>query len=185
MIDDSVPWKEDLLRLAQRLQSKAAQQRWVERTGYLVERDIMIGAFSVRKLVESKKISGEVEQMRWPVTRHLLAGPVPDAWNRWSYWESFDLERGQQTTLKTVELCNVVVHSFVFGFNGDEVTGLWDGIFVTSDWKRRECLYFVPVESLTGLFQAVGADDVVTARLVRDKQAEMRIVGLSNALTEP
>lgn len=181
MIDDSVPWKEDLLKLATRLEVKATQKRWVERSAYLVERDLMIGGFSIRKLVESNKISNEVERMRWGVARHLPQGPVPDAMNRWSYWDSFDLARSTQTSLKTLDLCNAIVHSFVFGFNADETTGLWDGIFVTSDWKRRDCLYFVPVPTLLALFCAVGNDDVVNAVMQRNAEGEMRFVSLSNA----
>jgi hypothetical protein len=171
VIDDSVPWKE----------ARAHQQRWVERTGYLLERDIMLGAFSVRKLVDSRKVSQHVESLRWPVARHLLNGRVPDMLNRWHFWESFDVERGRPSSLKTVELCNAVIHSFVFAFNADERTELWDGIFVTSDWRKRDCLYFVPVESLVGLFRAVGSDDVVSAVMTRDKRGEMQVTVLSSA----
>jgi hypothetical protein len=163
-----------------RLEAKALQQRWVERTGYLVERDVMVGAFSIRKLVESNKVSHEVERMKWEVTRHLPRGPVPDVMNRWSFWESFDLRRGAATRLNTLDLCNAVVHSFVFGFSADEATRLWDGFYVTSDWKRRECLYFVPVTTIFDLFRAVGNDDIVRMTMKRNKDGEMRIHVRSN-----
>jgi hypothetical protein len=41
MIDDSIPWKADLIKVAYRLQAKTKQRRWTERTGYLIERDVM------------------------------------------------------------------------------------------------------------------------------------------------
>ena len=60
MIDDSIPWKESLLNIADALDGRRSQQRWSRRTNFLLERDIMTGAFAVRRLVESNKISDEV-----------------------------------------------------------------------------------------------------------------------------
>ena len=37
VITDSVPWKDGLIRVADRLGARAHQQRWTERTSYLVE----------------------------------------------------------------------------------------------------------------------------------------------------
>ena len=56
MISDSFPWREELLRVAGRLEKRKAQRRWTERTMFLVERDIMISAYAIRKLKEANKI---------------------------------------------------------------------------------------------------------------------------------
>lgn len=54
LIGDSIPWKEDLLRIAESLERRTRQRRWVERTSFLVERDVMNAAYAVRKLNEAR-----------------------------------------------------------------------------------------------------------------------------------
>ena len=57
MIDDSFPWKDELVKIADRLEAKTKQKRWTDRTGYLIERDFMVGAYTMRKLIESHTVS--------------------------------------------------------------------------------------------------------------------------------
>ena len=52
VISDSIPWKDELLKIADRLERRKVQRRWVERTSFLVERDIMISAYALRKLLK-------------------------------------------------------------------------------------------------------------------------------------
>lgn len=44
MIGDSVPWKDELFRVADRLEKKSRQKQRTERTSFLVERDTMTAA---------------------------------------------------------------------------------------------------------------------------------------------
>lgn len=52
MIDDSIPWKDELVKVAGRLDVKMKQKRWTDRTGYLIERDLMVSAYAMRKLID-------------------------------------------------------------------------------------------------------------------------------------
>jgi hypothetical protein len=53
VISDSIPWREQLLTVADTLKRRKVQRRWTERTSFLVERDIMVSAYAVRKLNEA------------------------------------------------------------------------------------------------------------------------------------
>lgn len=55
MIHDSHYWKDDLLKLSRKLESRLLQTRWGDRNLYIIEKEIFIGFYSVRKLIESKK----------------------------------------------------------------------------------------------------------------------------------
>ena len=69
MITDSIPWKEEPLRVANRLKKKKFQVRWTERSSFLVEGDIMVSAYSVRRL-EARKLTTESDAHDWP-RQHL------------------------------------------------------------------------------------------------------------------
>lgn len=94
MIDDSVPWKETLDRMADEVERRASQKRWTNRTGFLMERDVMIASFAMRKLLDTPgKISDEARGELVQVISHRLVGPQPDFWNRYEFWEMFDLDQ--------------------------------------------------------------------------------------------
>lgn len=69
MISDPYPWREELLRVADRIEKRKAQRRWTERTMFLVERDIMVSVYAIRKLNEAKRISDRLRGERVRVQR--------------------------------------------------------------------------------------------------------------------
>ncbi|MDI3424152.1 hypothetical protein [Streptomyces luteolus] len=188
MIQDSVPWKMDLMGIAGRLEKRKARRRWTDRTGFLGERDVMMGAYSVRRLRESFKISDDLVNRAWPVRIHDQCGPTPDVYNRHKFWDLYDLEKGRGTELSLANVCNQVIHSWIWGFAAGKKGNGLGGIFVSSDRKRKKCLYFMSVDMLVDLFRSVGEEDVCHIEMRRDEVAEMkvtRIVGRSDsAVTE-
>lgn len=172
MINDSVPWKEELLKTASRLERKKQQKRWTERSSFLVERDIMVGAFAVRRLRESYKISDNLAARSFAVRCHRQAGKMPDVWNRYEVWDLYDLTTSKEVHISLVDLCNQIIHSWIWTFSVDEADGLLDGILLCSDRKRRSCLYYIDVDLLIDLFRSVGREDIVSLRMQQGPTGE-------------
>lgn len=180
MIQDSIPWRMELLATAERLEKRKSQRRWTDRTGFLVERDVMVGAYSVRRMKESFKVSDNLASRTWPVRIHEPCGPVPDVHNNHKLWDLYDLGKGRGAELSLTNVCNQVIHSWIWGFAaGENGVGL-DGVFVSSDRKRRKCLYFLSIDMLVDLFRSVGEEEIYHIEMRRDETGEMkftRIVG--------
>lgn len=174
MITDSIPWKQELEKVADRLERRKTQKRWTDRTSFLVERDIMVSAYALRKLHEAHKISDSLAAQRVHVTRHRLAGQVPDVMERYFYWEHYDLGSGTDVTQSLPEFSNQIIHSWIWGLSASESENLLDGIYVASDWKRRQELYFIAVDTLIDLFRAVGSEYVVSHSWARDKDGDFQ-----------
>jgi hypothetical protein len=180
MISDPYPWREELLRVADRLEKRKAQRRWTERTMFLIERDIMLSAYSIRKLNEAKRISDRLRGERVRVQRHELVGRVPDMQNGHRFWEFYDFEHGADVELKMADLCNQIIHSWIWGIAAEEGGGL-AGIYVSSDRERRRSVYLVDVDTLTDLFRSIGHEDIVEIEMRRDQNGEMqytRVIGV-------
>ncbi len=187
MIGDSVPWKEELLRVAGSIERRANQQRWTDRTGFLVERDVMAGSFAVRKLLDTPgKISDETRRETVSVLSHRLVGQPPDLYNRFEFWTMFDVEHGTKEELSLREFCNRIIHSFVFSFSApEENVPLLDGIYVASDRSSRKSLTYIRVDELLRVFRKVGDDDVVSLAMRRDADGRMQVIRASQSNIEP
>ena len=159
MIWESYPWKEELLRIAERLAKKQNQRRWTERTDANLEKDVFVGCYAIRKMIEARKLSEPVLSYQVScATAPLRHGKRVTLYDWHKLDELYDF--GQQTTAELAlrGLCNQFVHSYVFCPVFGE-SGLLDSVAVASDRKRRECVYLIRVSSLIELFRAVGNDD--------------------------
>jgi hypothetical protein len=177
MISDSIPWKDELLHVAERLRTKKTQRRWSARSAYLLERDVMMAAYAVRKLIESRRVSDELSHMEWPVARLELTGDVPDVWNVHEPERSFDLAAPQPASLSTLEVCHQIIHSFVFypewTWTGPPSrAGELKSINVASDRARHKQLYSIDLDVLVALFERVGDEEIVEIRVEANEAGE-------------
>jgi hypothetical protein len=162
MINDSVPWRADLARSSVRLTRRLAQQRWHERTFFLVEKDLMVGFYSIRRLIESSKTSSRLEARRYEVKVRPLRGAEPRAYDRWSPWDHYDFQSDQRSEIDVRSLVNEFIHSFILMIAFDEHRNL-SGVVVGSDRTKRTRLLEVPIRSIIDLFNYVANEDIVLA----------------------
>lgn len=171
MISDSIPWKDELLKIADSLEQRTTQQRWLERTSFLVERDVMVAAYAIRRLLEARKISDELAMIPVTVMRHSLIGKPADVMTRNEFDEHYDMHQPEPVQLTITEFCNQVIHSWVWMLSATEHRPhRFDGIFVSSDWAKKRHIYIFDVETLVRVFRGVGSDDVVSIRYRQDEQ---------------
>lgn len=176
MIDDSIPWKEELSKVADRLEAKTKQQRWTDRTGYLIERDFMVSAFAIRRLLDAHKISDALRQRQIPLTKFNLVGNPPDLLSPADIGDSYDFANGRRMTLTTEKLCQQFIHSFVFTFSCDESTDLLDGVYVASDFDKGKFLYRVAALDYIKLCRDIGEEDVYSKSYRQDRDGQMQVV---------
>ena len=184
MISDSIPWKDELLRVAERLERKSLQRRWTERSSFIVERDVMTSAYAIRRLLEAGKVSRATYSATVPVLSHPTRGARPDAWNRHQIWDLYDLESPQKVQLALRKYCNQLIHSFVWAISADEHKNLFDGVLAASEKECRERLYFVPVESMIDICRSIGGEDISGVNLRRDSSGAAYCVSLTREEVE-
>lgn len=158
MIVDPTPWRDELIRVADRLEAKTRQARWTNRTGFLIERDFVLSAYAMRWLIESSHVSEDTRRRQVPVRRFdSIAGPplAPG-----DIEDSYDLENGRRTTLSLAELCHAILNSASLTFCCGETADLFDGVYVTAD-REREHAYLVLASDFIALCEDV-ANSTVT-----------------------
>jgi hypothetical protein len=177
MIWESWPWRRELVRTGERLRRRTRQQRWSDASFSGVERDVMIGAYAARKLLDAKtKVPQAIRDRTVPATafraRSNSDGSSPDLmnWHQLERW--FDFSHGEPTSLKPRDLCNQIIHSWVFVPVVNETTNGLDEIMVSSDRDRQRRLYSIDILELARFFIAVGNGEESSLVMSRDSTGQ-------------
>ena len=139
-------------------------RRWSEREVCIVERDLMIGFFLLRRLIELNLVVGHKEQaascffLQGTWQGGHLAEPMP-AFATLRHGER-DC-RNQETSLRFKP-----VRSCLYQFCGADESRNWSDVFLVSDFDRNDCLWCVPVFEIESLFLLASEDypDMVRAK---------------------
>ncbi|MBL5900529.1 hypothetical protein I7V27_16510 [Lelliottia amnigena] len=171
MIHESYYWKDDLLKLSRKLESRLLQSRWGERNLYTIEKEIFIGFYSVRKLIESKKISDSIKSKLYDIKEfphNGNKGSVADPYRI----EDYLLTQEKIAKLSVATICNQFIHSFHFipyFHNGKNLAGF----YFCSDHKSATSLYFISLIDIIDIFQIVGKNYPSTMHFFRSQKGKI------------
>lgn len=159
MISESAPWRDELRKSSARLLRWDKQKKWTTRTYFLAERDVMMGAYSIRRLIDSDKSSPQLPNKRLEVRRYALVGRKPMLLDRFSPELLYDVNNPVMAELSVARLCNQIIHSFVFQIylKDDSTTSV---VFV-SDFDRDRHLNGISFRVLAEIFDYVGREEIL------------------------
>jgi hypothetical protein len=166
MIWESFYWKSDLLKQAAVLRKRVDQRRWPDASLARCEQTIMLGFYSIRKLMESAKLTDHVSKMEVPLHSYPSTGRNVHLMNKHRLDELYDFARPTHQTVLLPFLCNQLVHSYIFALLFSE-DGPLAGILVASDRQRKKELLEVSIEVLIDIFERVGKDEANVAKVFR------------------
>jgi hypothetical protein len=155
MIWESQYWKEDLLRYAGALQDKTKHKVWRESSGVVVEKTVFLGFYSIRKLLEAKKLSTSFESLTIPALIYRPTAKTVTRMNWHRTEELYDTEKPKRIRLGLPYLANQVIHSFIFHHGVNEKGGL-SFILLASDRQRAKGLYQISIQQVISVFRRVG-----------------------------
>jgi len=158
MIDESAPWKMELLKIADTLERRYNQKRWPQRSLFLLEKEVFLGFFSVRKLMESKKVSDEIKDKQIELAVYPADKKPITLFNHHKFPELYDLYAGKTERLTYYDISNQFIHSSIFApftpFGKSLI-----GAYIASDRAKNEKLYYITLVKIIEIFRNVGADD--------------------------
>jgi hypothetical protein len=165
MIWESGPWKESLLKSADFLAKVSLTTRTSETTLVRIEKELMIGFYSIRKLLDTFKISNNTKAMTFDIKWYPNIKSV-DYMNWHKLSDLFDLGKQNTETRDLGFICDRFVHSFVF-IPASEHRKL-SGVYISSDRDKKQKCYFIELPQILNAFRTVGNDYPSTLELTRD-----------------
>lgn len=214
MFNESWPWKRDLANAAERLERArlglpAVLDQAVDgeldgadsyeaeiEALYLVERDVVNGAFAVRRLIGMpSKVTKATRETKARVVRYPLrvGAKTPDVWDAFGDLDMYDMEAPAEVVVTANEVCNLFIHSLIMRFawtleslalgdwwaldesdprvecTPDELAG-W---LVASDKSSTQHLTFIPLRELVRVMRLFAEDEVTMVTNRRDPQGRM------------
>ncbi|GAS81161.1 hypothetical protein [Paenibacillus amylolyticus] len=170
MIWESSYWKEDLLKLSDKINKVYLSTAYDDDMLVEFEKDIMIVMYSVRKLVEAKKLSANTEQIQLQVKSFRNRKNVTRLnWHR--IQELYDLDLTSNESIKASYLYNQIIHSYIFLVSLNE-EGIVEGFYFTSDRTRNQKLFYIALRQLDRYINIVGNDNPVEERYEYNKIIE-------------
>jgi hypothetical protein len=162
MVTESRYWKDDLLKQAAKLRRLLTLRRWRSETFARLEKTMLLGFYSIRKLIEATKLTDDIRSRELTLTAYLWLGKNVTRMNWWHFWELYDMEHPQNVTRDVLFMCHQFVHSYVFVPSFTEQRE-FEGIMVCSDRERNSRLYLVPIQTIIDLFESVGSNYPINA----------------------
>lgn len=191
MFNESWPWKRELAECAARLRNASEPDQWghLDTDGpedaeteaiFEVERDVMVGAFALRRLLEMPyKVTQQIRKYTVEVTTYPLRSDrsTPDFIDALDAFEWYDLTKPEASRITTTQMCNLFIHSHVLHFAWDligvdheEANNLAEadprlegpvtlgGFYVATDIGSRSHLTRVDLEVVANSFDAMAQD---------------------------
>ena len=178
MICESYPWKRDLMRrrsLILRYNTAEKLPHYdADKTYTIIEKAIFYSAFIIRKLIDCPgKMSDEVDHYRIKVEARTPLKKI-DILNRWPDEDSHDWEHFSTREVDAKDVCNWLIHSFIFSLCTDE-SEAFVGFFVASDYDRNKLLYYVKLQDWITYIDFVASDSVVELCSKYDEKKRERV----------
>ena len=159
MIGESRYWKAELLRLATRLVRARAHLPAMRASTYVsVEKAVILGAFVIRKLADSNKLSDSNKDMLLHVRRMAASGKPVTLMNNHRLDELYNFRKTERCTLPLRDFCNQAIHSYILAAYVERSGRRIVGVYVASDRQRARGLFAVPLSELVRAFKRTGND---------------------------
>jgi len=162
---ESYYWKEELARIANTIRPRKTPGRWSERAQCIVERDLMLGFFIVRRLIELHKLSSASRDLSMKVFSCPSRGKQVHRRNGHDIYELYGLANERSERKKPFYISNQFIHAYTSFVARDESRN-WSDVYVVSDYDRNNCIWRVPISEIQRLFKVAAQDYPHSVRLV-------------------
>ena len=134
----------------------------------------MIAAYAIRKLFEAAKLSDRLSARQIQVHRYALLGTAPNYFSAHRFWDHYDFDSSERSSLSLRQLCNQIIHSFNWAIATEENANALAGILVSSK-DHSKYIYFLDIGEIIAALRDVGYDDVVEAHWNIDQNGHEQI----------
>ena len=168
MIIESCYWKDPLLKSALRFREFSRTKKPEESDLVQIELDVFLGFYSIRKLMDTIKISDKTKQFQLSLEWYPNIEKV-NIMNIHHPDKLYDFNTKNKMVKDLRFICNQIIHSYIFFICVSE-NGYFGGIFCSSDTYKNSKLFFITLASLIEIFETVGNDYPNHMSMIRDAE---------------
>lgn len=137
----------------------------------IVERDVILSFFVIRRLVELSRVSSLTSDFQFDVFSCPFNGRKMSPIDRHGIEKSYDLAIEVGVSKKMLYIANQFIHSSLFLITTDQ-TRNWHSFYVVSDYDKKQCIWRIPVQQVAEAFK-IAAEDYLNSFSYRyDKKSD-------------
>ena len=122
---------------------------------FLLEKEIFLGFFCIRKLMESNKVSTKLQKEKIELAVYPAGRKPITLLNQDEFSELYDLYGGNTEMISYWDICNQFIHSSIFSpFISTDQSLV--GIYMASDWAKKKKLYYITLIQILKILRTVG-----------------------------
>lgn len=160
MVYKSYFWKKPLLESADRLKQFQSLSEIDEETYIQIEKDIFIGFYSIRKLLDAEtKVTDSLKKKKYQSEWYAHFGDSVTWKNNHKLNKLYDFSKTHQEERDLWFIASRIIHGFIFNIRVSEFGGL-HGVLFTSDNDKNRKLYTLSIEKIIEIFREVGTNEV-------------------------
>ena len=167
MIYESYYWKQPLLEKAIKFKEYQNLTDIDEETYVKIEKDIFIGFYSIRKLLDTEtKVTDNLKNEKHKISWFKHVGDNVTWRNNHKLEQLYCMKESHSEERDLWFIASRIIHSFIFNLLINE-NGGFNGILFTSDTDKNKKLYELSVSQIITLFELVGNNNVTEFRWQR------------------
>lgn len=156
---DSCFLKDELLKIAGRINKAMCQTKWQSASYLKLQKDIFFAFYAIRKLIETDQITNGTRNYTAKLHVFKAKAKSINKNNQFCLERCYDFSRRKTETLRISDICNQIIHSYIFvpcRFAGGKHP--MHSVLFASDKKKNECLYELELIYISGVCRRVGHD---------------------------
>lgn len=166
MVSHPKYWRKDLNKMSESLKKRYNQQKWDVRSENKVEKEIFIGFFMVRKLIENDHVAQAIKDRNIELMEYDKIGDTYDD-DPSKFPRNYDLMNGNKIQLTYRKLANQFVHSYYFS-PFVPVNKSLVGFYFASDWNRSERIFYLRLLEVIQAYNSVYENKLLDFELIHN-----------------
>jgi len=162
VIIESELWKEDLVKIANKLLKRLVQKKWSKRSWFCLEKEIFIGFFAVRKLIESNSIPRDLTTRNFKLLMFPRKKIIVDDFDR---LVPYDYVGSEGNNINIRDICTKFIHSY--HISPSISNGTLIGFFINSEYQSKKGIYLITILDIVEIFCLCAGHKGVTDHSVK------------------
>jgi len=148
MITESELWKADLAKIANKLLRRMIQKKWTKRSWFCLEKELFIGFFTVRKLIESNDAPKELMNRNFKLIMFPRKKIIADEFDK---FVPYDHDGSEEKDVHVRDICNQFIHSHHLSPSGSNATLV--GFLINSEFQSKKGIYLITIFDIVEIFR--------------------------------
>jgi len=158
-------WLNDLKESGLFLEGLYRKPIWDQKLEFECEKAIFLGFYSIRKLLEGKRVNPCINGMNVNLTAYPSSTNLTRLIHPNEGWvKNYDLSKGEDHSLSLEKICNQFIHSKIFSPFVPGGLGCV-GFYVSSDSTAKNNVYYIKLITVVEILLSVAHESIIKLEL--------------------